>query len=305
MVRHQVVVPDRSDFVVTRTGVSLACHRQGTGDGTPVVLVHGGGVDSSFFAATAEILARRRVVVSYDRRGYGESGDPADGDWSTNAQVGDLAAVCEAAGAGGRVVLAGHSLGGGIALWLAEAQPGLIGALVLHEPVGWEGPGSAEGRSADWAAIARLAASGDTTGAIIAALRLQGEPDPAAPPLTEAEVAHVDRNLATMVTHDVAGIAGGVDLGAVRIALQGIPVGVSSGELSRGTAAETAGAAVATALGCPLTVVPGAHNSPRDRPERFARLADQLAAAQHAVEPDTPEKEAMTTPQPTGSRGVR
>ena len=110
----------------------MAEHDPG-GDVPTVVLVHGSLDRSSAFARVQRHLADVRVL-RYDRRGYGRSTElgPAG---SFEQQVDDLAAVV-----GDRPAVAvGHSLGGVIALALAQRTPELVRAVVAYEsPMAWE-----------------------------------------------------------------------------------------------------------------------------------------------------------------------
>ena len=98
-----------------------------------VVLIHGSLDRSSAFARTARLLADLDVV-RYDRRGYGRS--LAAGPCLRFAdQVDDLAAIVD----GRPAVLAGHSLGGVVALAFAQRHPALAPAVVAYEaPMPWE-----------------------------------------------------------------------------------------------------------------------------------------------------------------------
>lgn len=98
-----------------------------------VVLVHGSLDRSTAFLRTARLLDDL-TVVRYDRRGYGKS--LAAGVCATFAeQVDDLATVVD----GQPSVLVGHSLGGVVALALAERHPDLVPAVVAYEsPMAWQ-----------------------------------------------------------------------------------------------------------------------------------------------------------------------
>lgn len=103
------------------------------GEGAPtVVLVHGSLDRAAAFARVQRHLEDLRVL-RYDRRGYGRSLaiGPAP---SFAAQVDDLAGVI-----GDRpAVVVGHSLGGVIALALAQRSPVLVRAVVAYEaPMAW------------------------------------------------------------------------------------------------------------------------------------------------------------------------
>ena len=104
----------------------------GSPDAPTVVLVHGSLDRSSAFARVGRALTGL-TVVRYDRRGYGRSlaVGPAP---SFQTQVDDLASVV-----GGRpAVIAGHSLGGVIALAFAAQHPDQVHAVVAYEaPMPW------------------------------------------------------------------------------------------------------------------------------------------------------------------------
>jgi pimeloyl-ACP methyl ester carboxylesterase len=88
-----------------------------TGDGPPLVVVVGALCDRHAFVSPAE-LTGRFTVYTYDRRGRGDSGDTQL--YSPDREIEDLAAVVEAAGAGGSGVFAyGHSSGAALALQAA------------------------------------------------------------------------------------------------------------------------------------------------------------------------------------------
>ena len=97
-----------------------------TGQGTPVVLLHEGVVDSRIWEPVVPLLADRHRVIRYDQRGFGRSPMP-DGPYSL---VDDLVSVLAAAGVE-RAALAGASRGGNIALTAAVEHPERVSALVL------------------------------------------------------------------------------------------------------------------------------------------------------------------------------
>jgi pimeloyl-ACP methyl ester carboxylesterase len=108
-------------------GVRIAI--TGAGSGSPVVLVNGalGGRPAS--AALAALLATHFTVLSYDRRGRGESGNAPH--YAVDREVEDLVAVIDAAG--GSAAVYGTSSGANLAL--AGAARGLpITKLALWEP---------------------------------------------------------------------------------------------------------------------------------------------------------------------------
>ncbi len=84
------------------------------GDGRPVVLIHGWPLSGASWAATVPALTDAGYrVVTYDRRGFGESGKPgADSDYGYDTLSTDLDAVLRGLDLRD-VSLVGFSMGGG------------------------------------------------------------------------------------------------------------------------------------------------------------------------------------------------
>src|SRR5262245_50334953 len=91
--------------VTSADGTKLAVRR--SGQGSPIVLVHGTNGDLDTFALVEGLLAERHSVWVYSRRGRGGSGDGPD--YSLQREVDDVLAVVAAAG--GNAHLLGHSGG--------------------------------------------------------------------------------------------------------------------------------------------------------------------------------------------------
>jgi pimeloyl-ACP methyl ester carboxylesterase len=103
--------------------------REWTGDGPPIVLLHGLASNSRIWDDVAERLADRFHVVALDQRGHGLSDRPTDG-FSFDKVAGDARAVVNALGLE-RPTLVGHSWGGNVALVFATTYPEITRALVL------------------------------------------------------------------------------------------------------------------------------------------------------------------------------
>jgi pimeloyl-ACP methyl ester carboxylesterase len=118
-----------SDHVRSADGTSIGVWTDGSGD--TLVLVEPVLRDraSSAFAGLVPLLAEDFTVVSYDRRGRGESGDTPP--YAPQKEVEDLAAVLDAVGGSGHV----YSYSSGALLALHAAAAGVpIRSLVLLEP---------------------------------------------------------------------------------------------------------------------------------------------------------------------------
>lgn len=86
------------------------------GEGAPVVLIHGWPLSGEAWAEQVPaLLEAGHRVVTYDRRGFGRSGHPADEEYGYDSLADDLAAVLEALDLRG-VTLVGFSMGGGEAV---------------------------------------------------------------------------------------------------------------------------------------------------------------------------------------------
>src|SRR5690349_1055763 len=99
------------------------------GSGPPVVLIHGGAVDSRFFKDNIPALTDAFRVIAVDLWGHGRSPD-RDGPFSLASFSDDVAAVIEQV-AGGRAHVLGHSIGSVVALDLAMRHPGRVDRLIV------------------------------------------------------------------------------------------------------------------------------------------------------------------------------
>ena len=115
-------------FSVPVPGGTLAAERW-AGPAPTVVLLHAGVADRRSWTGTAERLAGTFDLVSYDRRGFGDS-PPGTAPFR---HVDDLAAVLETVAAG-PCWLVGSSQGGRIALDFTLTFPDRVAGLVLLAP---------------------------------------------------------------------------------------------------------------------------------------------------------------------------
>jgi pimeloyl-ACP methyl ester carboxylesterase len=126
--------------VETRNGV-IAYRR--VGEGPPLVLLHGGWSDGRSWAPQLAGLADEYDVVAWDAPGCGGSSDPSAE--LTLADYADAVADLVAALGLGRVHLAGHSFGGGLAIAVWADHPDIVRSLVLSGAyAGWRGSLPAE-----------------------------------------------------------------------------------------------------------------------------------------------------------------
>ena len=107
------------------------------GEGSPLVLLHGFAGDHDNWMLTMEDLRGGARVIAPDLPGHGAS-DKSVGDGSLAALSDAVAALLDEMGLRGAVV-AGHSLGGALAMRLALDRPDLVARLVLVCPAGLPG----------------------------------------------------------------------------------------------------------------------------------------------------------------------
>ena len=107
-------------------------HYETAGSGPPVVLVHGSPSEGSWWQPVVPGLADGFTVVTYDRRGYGQSGPPSRLP-TVQRHVDDLAALIRELDLGPAHVV-GTSGGASISFWTAINHPELCARAAGHEP---------------------------------------------------------------------------------------------------------------------------------------------------------------------------
>lgn len=118
---------------VNLDGRTIRYARRGEG-GEPLVLLHGFGGDLNGWLFNLEALAADRTVIALDLPGHGGSTkDVRSGDLESFVEV--VSAFLDAAGLE-RAHLAGHSLGGAVAVGLALMRPEAIASLTLIASAG-------------------------------------------------------------------------------------------------------------------------------------------------------------------------
>lgn len=104
-----------------------------SGNGEPVVFIHGAFIADTFRPLAAEpSLSERYQLITYHRRGYVGS-SRAPGPSSVAEQAADCRALLRHLGAE-RAHVVGHSYGDCVALQLALDDPAAVGTLALLEP---------------------------------------------------------------------------------------------------------------------------------------------------------------------------
>jgi pimeloyl-ACP methyl ester carboxylesterase len=113
-------------------GISLHYTDTGPENGAPVLLLHGGGSSGvTWNRLTAELTVHGYRVIAPDLRGHGAS--PRCADYRLLSYHADVARMLAELNLGALDIV-GHSLGGHIALTVAEQDPARVRRLIVEEP---------------------------------------------------------------------------------------------------------------------------------------------------------------------------
>ncbi len=104
-------------------------HYAVSGRGDPILLIPGLGLDHGYYRLGAPLLARHMQVLAVDPRGIGRS-TKSPPPYSVEGWADDFAAMIDRLGCGPIHVL-GSSLGGSMALALAQRHPGKLRSLIV------------------------------------------------------------------------------------------------------------------------------------------------------------------------------
>ncbi len=124
-------------------GITLAYTRRGRGK--PLMLIHGYPLDQTIWDRVAHLLEGTFDVILPDLRGFGAS-STIESQYSLDDMARDLVGLLDAIGLG-KIFMAGHSMGGYLALAFARNHPsrliglGLVASQLLADP-----PANKEGR---------------------------------------------------------------------------------------------------------------------------------------------------------------
>jgi pimeloyl-ACP methyl ester carboxylesterase len=117
---------------IENDGIGVYVDVEGPEEAVPVVFLHGVTGSGRTWDWLPQEIVRGRRIVRIDLRGHGRS-DHAPGTYDLPHYGGDVVAVLERVAAR-PAVLVGHSLGGVVAWWVAQAHPELVAAALLEDP---------------------------------------------------------------------------------------------------------------------------------------------------------------------------
>jgi pyruvate dehydrogenase E2 component (dihydrolipoamide acetyltransferase) len=120
---------------ITAGGYRLRYLDLGSGDGPPVVFIHGFGADLNTWMFTQPSLAERHRTIAFDLPGHGGSTKTLNGPLDSWGFVADVERLLASLGID-RVHFIGHSMGGAIASHFAGWLPGRVASLTLIASAG-------------------------------------------------------------------------------------------------------------------------------------------------------------------------
>lgn len=245
----------------------VAAFDGGEGQGPPVVLLHGGGLDHRSWEPQARALRRDHRVIALDLRGHGAASTPT----APFRHADDVAAVLDALDAA-PAVLAGVSMGASAAVDVAVTRPEAVAGVVAV------GAGASGPEFRDPWALGVLAAqdeaarAGDAAAWVEAFLRFAAGPSRSLDDVDEAVVALLRECVtSTLARHVAAGppvLPGWAEDAAARARHLTVPVLAVVGEQDSADHLRQARELVAPLPRGRLVTVPGtAHYPHLERPQ--------------------------------------
>ncbi|MFM9828041.1 MAG: alpha/beta fold hydrolase [Sphingomonas sp.] len=124
-----------SQFVELGGGLTVHLRDTGPRDAPVLMLLHGSNDSLHAWEDWAERLDKRYRVIRYDQIGHGLTGPNPTGDYTIAAFVDMVERVRTKLGVD-HIVLAGNSMGGGVALHYAVQHPEHVAGLILVDSAG-------------------------------------------------------------------------------------------------------------------------------------------------------------------------
>jgi pimeloyl-ACP methyl ester carboxylesterase len=190
------------DCVISKDGTRIAYEK--IGEGAPVILVDGAMCHRSMGRLAAR-LSNKYTVLSYDRRGRGESGDTQP--YAVQREIEDLDALI--AEAGGSAYVYGISSGAVLALKAAGSLGSKIRKLAVYEPPFTSGEAARHAADSYTRSLADLLAHGRHGDAVELFMRTVGVPPEAIAGMRHAPMWPAMEAIAPTLAYDDAIMDGG------------------------------------------------------------------------------------------------
>lgn len=124
-----------SQYIEIGDGVTVHLRDEGTGDGLPIILLHGSNADLHTWEPWVNDLKKNHRVIRFDQVGHGLTGPDPQGDYSRANYASDVIEVADALGLD-QFILGGNSMGGKHSLAVASAYPTRVAGLILVDASG-------------------------------------------------------------------------------------------------------------------------------------------------------------------------
>jgi pimeloyl-ACP methyl ester carboxylesterase len=268
----QVIGPDPSAGIVRLRRVRLGFDDEG--EGAPLVLLHGLATTRIIWRRVVPLLTAERRVIAVDVPGFGAS--PAAGPGFELTVVADrIADGLAGAGVPAPYHLVGHSMGGAVALTLADRHRDRVRSLVLAAPAGLRAfpapvAGALGAASEGLVRLRRVGAPIADRGWGRRVLLAGGVVDPLAIPPAEVKLMMAASRGATRIRPALATVAA-ADLLPVVERLPA-PLGLVWGDRDRVVPVSGADAVLRVRPDTPVERIPRAgHIAMMERPDDFAK----------------------------------
>ncbi len=119
-----------TDKTILANGLNFHYLEWGEAASPPALLLHGNSQQAHSWDFVSLALSDQYRVIALDQRGHGDTDWDSGGDYSTEAQQGDIDGFVQAIGLE-EFVLIGHSMGGRNAYVWASQHPGTLKGLVI------------------------------------------------------------------------------------------------------------------------------------------------------------------------------
>lgn len=116
------------------TILGLKTHYESTGEGEPVVILHGWGANLTTMQSITNLLQTHYQVIAIDMPGFGESEEPKD-VWNSFDFADHIEALLDHLGIDSFHIL-GHSHGGRVSIILASQYPERVKKMILVDSAG-------------------------------------------------------------------------------------------------------------------------------------------------------------------------
>ena len=124
-----------SQFVEIADGTVVHLRDEGSGEGLPIILLHGSNADLHTWEPWVEELKDEHRVIRFDQVSHGLTGPDPQGDYSRANFTKDVVEVADNLGID-RFILGGNSMGGRHSLSVAIAYPERVAGLILVDAGG-------------------------------------------------------------------------------------------------------------------------------------------------------------------------